>query len=476
MSPRSFNALVQAALEGLGVATGAAGPRRGRSRCGPSCWLFPGVRSRHAVIMATNRMSEGTLSPSFLLARWRRQESGIGSLIRRHWRPLSTVRSPAPRGSSSSNVRFLLSCRCEGPLAVRKIIHIHMDAFYAAVEQRDAPDLRGRPVPVGRGAKRGVVAAASYEARAFGVRSAMPSTTAMAKCPGLIFVAPRFDIYRAVSRQIQAIFADYTAIIEPLSLDEAYLDVTVNQRGTATATATATEIRTRIFEETGLTASAGISYNKFLAKLASDHRKPNGQFLITPAMGPRFIETLPVGKFHGIGPVTAAKMNGLGIFTGADLRRQPPGFLQQYFSKSGMWYSAIAGGEDERPVVADRPRKSSGSETTFAEDLTDPAAAETGLEVMADDVWAWCEKANAFGHTVTVKIKFADFRQATRSRTLNAPVASRSLLVETSVALLRSVYPLRIGIRLVGVTVSNFREAVPNGQLDLALLSDNEPA
>ena len=352
---------------------------------------------------------------------------------------------------------------------VRKIIHIDMGAFYASVEQRDDPSLRGRPVAVGYGAKRGVVAAASYEARAFGVRSAMPSTTAMRRCSELVFVAPRFDVYRVVSRQIRAIFSDYTPLVEPLSLDEAYLDVTENRRGIPTATATAAEIRARIFGETGLTASAGISYNKFLAKLASDHRKPNGQFAITPAMGPSFIEALPVGKFHGIGPVTATKMNGLGIFTGADLRRQTIGFLQLHFGKSGAWYYAIARGEDDRPVVPDRPRKSSGSETTFAEDLTDLAVIEAGMRAMADDVWAWCEKAQAFGHTVTVKIKFADFRQATRSRTLTAPVASRALLLETSTALLRQVYPLTIGIRLVGVTVSNFRDRAPRRQLDLAL-------
>ena len=253
----------------------------------------------------------------------------------------------------------------------RKIIHADMDAFYASVEQRDDSSLKGRPVAVGYGAKRGVVAAASYEARAFGVRSAMPSTTAIRKCSQLVFVAPRFDVYRAVSQQIRAIFAEYTALVEPLSLDEAYLDVTDNRRDIATATASAAEIRARIFDETGLTASAGISYNKFLAKLASDHRKPNGQFTITPAMGPGFIQALPVGKFHGIGPVTAARINELGIFTGADLRRQSIAFLQLHFGKSGGWYYAIARGEDDRPVVPDRPRKSSGSETTFAEDLTD---------------------------------------------------------------------------------------------------------
>ena len=213
-----------------------------------------------------------------------------------------------------------------------------MDAFYASVEQRDNPELRGRPVAVGHGAKRGVVAAASYEARAFGVRSAMPSTTGMRRCAELVFVPPRFDVYRAVSRQIHAIFADYTPLIEPLSLDEAYLDVTEDLRGLGTASATAQDIRTRIFDETGLTASAGISYNKFLAKLASGQRKPNGQFVITPDMGPDFVASLPVAKFHGVGPVTAAKMLRLGIQTGADFRAKSLSFLQQHFGKSASWY------------------------------------------------------------------------------------------------------------------------------------------
>src|SRR4051794_9593721 len=282
----------------------------------------------------------------------------------------------------------------------RKIIHVDMDAFYASVEQRDDPLLRGRPVAVGFAAKRGVVASASYEARTFGVRSAMPSTTALRKCPDLVFVPPRFEVYRAVSRQVQAVFADYTALIEPLSLDEAYLDVTENLRGIATASATASENRARIAAETGLTASAGISYNKFLAKLASDYRKPNGQFVVTPAMGAAFVEALPVGRFHGVGPVTADRMNRLGIFTGADLRRQPLSFLQQHFGKAGSWYQAIANGEDDRPVVPDRPRKSAGSETTFADDLTQPADIEAGVQAMADEVWSWCEKTQAFGRTL----------------------------------------------------------------------------
>lgn len=350
----------------------------------------------------------------------------------------------------------------------RKIIHVDMDAFYASVEQRDNPELRGKALAVGYGAKRGVVAAASYEARAFGVRSAMPSTTALRQCPELIFVQPRFDAYRAVSQQIRAIFARYTDVIEPLSLDEAYLDVTANPRGLPTASDTATEIRACILSETGLTASAGVSYNKFLAKLASDMRKPNGQYVIPPQRGAEFIATLPVKKFHGIGPVTAAKMNALGIQTGADLRAQSMEFLQRQFGKSGAWYYAIARGEDDRPVEPNRPRKSSGSETTFSEDRVIPAKIEAGVLEMADDVWAWCEKNQSFGATATVKIKYADFRIVTRSRTASRPITSRELLHETSLALVRSIYPVAIGIRLVGVSVSNF-SSNDDAQLDLQL-------
>ena len=341
-------------------------------------------------------------------------------------------------------------------MALRKIIHVDMDAFYASVEQRDNPQLRDRPVAVGHGARRGVVAAASYEARAFGVRSAMPSITAMRHCADLVFVPPRFDVYRAVSRQIHGIFARYTALIEPLSLDEAYLDVTQDLRGLQTASATAKEIRARIFEETGLTASAGISYNKFLAKLASSQRKPNGQFVITPEMALDFIASLPVGKFHGIGPVTAARMQRLGIRTGADLRAQPLAFLQQHFGKSASWYLGIANGEDDRPVVADRQRKSSGSETTFEHDLTVPDDIEAGVAAMAADVWAWCEKAGAFGRTVTVKVKFADFHQVTRSRSFPIAIARHELLRQASVELVRTLLPVEKGVRLLGVTVSNF--------------------
>src|ERR1700687_4062710 len=255
--------------------------------------------------------------------------------------------------------------------ASRKIIHVDMDAFYASVEQRDNPELRGRPVAVGGSRERGVVAAASYEARKFGVRSAMPSVTAKRQCPDLIFVKPRFEVYKAVSQQIREIFAKYTPIIEPLSLDEAYLDVTENLQNIPLARDVALAIRAKIKQETGLNASAGISYNKFLAKLASDHRKPNGQYVISPEMGPTFVETLPVGRFHGIGPATAAKFTALGIFTGLDIRIQSLAFLQQNFGKAGAYYYWISRGVDERPVRANRIRKSVGAENTFSTDLTE---------------------------------------------------------------------------------------------------------
>jgi DNA polymerase IV len=339
----------------------------------------------------------------------------------------------------------------------RKIIHVDMDAFYASVEQRDDATLKGKPVAVGHPAKRGVVAAASYEARAFGVRSAMPSIVAARKCPELVFVPPRFDVYREVSGRVQAIFKDYTPLVEPLSLDEAYLDVTDNLRGIPTAWETAKEIRARIYEETKLTASAGISCNKFLAKIASDTRKPNGQFAIMPDQAEAFVATLPVAKFHGVGPKTTNRMHALGIETGADLRQQTLDFLQRNFGRAGSWYYEIARGQDERPVQADRERKSSGSETTFSEDLIDPVQIEAGVIAMADDVWAWCEKANARGRTVTVKIKWADFQISSRSRSMEMTVQTREKLHQLALDLIRSVFPPLKGIRLVGVTLSNFQ-------------------
>jgi DNA polymerase-4 len=296
----------------------------------------------------------------------------------------------------------------------------------------------------------------------------MPSVTALRRCPELVFVPPRFDVYRAVSQQIRAIFLDYTPLVEPLSLDEAYLDVTENLRALPSATATAAEIRARIFAVTGLTASAGISYNKFLAKLASDQNKPNGQCVITPAAGPGFVASLEVGRFHGVGPKTAERMNRLGIFTGADLRERDLQFLQAHFGKAGAWYHAIARGEDLRPVNPNQPRKSSSSETTFAIDLIEPAQVEDGIRAMADDVWAWCEKSGGRGRTITVKARYADFRQVTRSRTLASVVDDRETLHAIAITLIRSLFPLRDGIRLLGVTLSTFdREEDTAPQLDL---------
>ncbi|MDF2639935.1 MAG: polymerase [Novosphingobium lindaniclasticum] len=346
---------------------------------------------------------------------------------------------------------------------IRKIIHVDMDAFFASVEQRDDPSLRGRPVAVGHGASRGVVAAASYEARKFGVKSALASVTALRRCPELIFVRPRFEVYKDVSGQIHEIFARYTDLIQPLSLDEAYLDVTANKAGIETAWKTAKAIRAAILEDTGLTASAGISYNKFLAKLASDHRKPNGQFAVTPDMGEAWVETLPVSRFHGVGPVTANKMKRLGIESGADLRTKSMEFLQRNFGSSAEWYFAIARGIDNRPVNPNRIRKSSGSETTFDRDLTEPGEIEVGILKMADDVWRWCDSRKTFGRTVTVKIKYGDFQQITRSRTQPSVIVTQENLRRSAIDLARTVLPPVKGIRLVGVTVSNFGEASAQG-------------
>jgi DNA polymerase-4 len=346
----------------------------------------------------------------------------------------------------------------DGPTRQRKIIHIDMDAFYASVEQRDNPDLRGKPVAVGGSRERGVVAAASYEAREFGVRSAMPSVTAKRKCPNLILVKPRFDVYKTVSLQIRAIFAAYTPIIEPLSLDEAYLDVTENLKEIVSATQIAETIRAKIRTETGLTASAGISYNKFLAKLASDYRKPDGLFVITPRMGPAFVENLPVEKFHGVGPATTVKMNRLGIKTGFDLREQTLAFLQQHFGKPGPYFYWIARGVDERPVRADLIRKSLGAENTFSADIFTYEAAREALLPIIEKVWRICEGAEIRGRTVTLKVKYGDFQQITRSRTGHAPFSARAEIELLSYALLEPLFPVTKGIRLLGITFSSFSE------------------
>ncbi len=340
---------------------------------------------------------------------------------------------------------------------LRKIIHVDMDAFYASVEQRDDPTLRGKPVAVG-GQHRGVVMAASYEARKYGIRSAMPSATAKRRCPDLIFVKSHFDVYRAVSQQIRSIFADYTDLVEPLSLDEAYLDVTEDRLSIGSARAIAEDIRRRIREETRLTASAGVSYCKFIAKLASDYRKPDGLTVVTPERGPEFVAALPMARFHGVGPVTARKMERLGIFTGADLREWTMPALQAHFGSSAEWYWRICRGIDEREVKPDRPYKSVSAERTFDEDLRDPDRLAQELERIAGYAWARVERAEVTGRTVTLKVKFGDFMIITRSKSFNSPIPDLPAFTAVGEALLDALHPLPKGIRLLGLGLHNLIE------------------
>ena len=343
----------------------------------------------------------------------------------------------------------------------RKIIHIDMDAFYASVEQRDDPKLRGKAIAVGGGGPRGVVATASYEARVFGVKSAMPGARARRLCPDLIFVKPRFEVYRAVSIQVREIFARFTDVIQPLSLDEAYLDVTENKPGLASATVIAQEIRRMIREETGLTASAGVSYNKLIAKLASDQNKPDGICVVRPDEGARFMAEMPVRRIHGVGPVTARRMQALGIETGADLLARDLSFLQQHFGSAAPFYYRAARGEDDRPVHERQERKSVSVEDTFFDDLITQEALVTEIDRIAHSLWTRIEKSGAYGRTVVLKIKFADFRIITRSRSLSAPVRSAELLAETGRALLIAQLPLRMGARLLGLGVHNLDSEEP---------------
>ncbi|USI74415.1 DNA polymerase IV [Sphingomonas morindae] len=354
-------------------------------------------------------------------------------------------------------------------MSARRIIHVDMDAFFASVEQRDTPALRGLPVAVGGEKLRGVVAAASYEARRFGVRSAMPSVTARRLCPDLVFVRPRFDVYRAVSREIRAIFARFTPLIEPLSLDEAYLDVTEDQAGLGSATATAEAIRAAIRAETGLTASAGVSYNKFLAKLASDQNKPDGCCVIPPARGAAFVQGLPVTRFHGVGPATAAKMARLGIVTGADLAAQPIEALTQHFGSWGAYLHGAARGIDERPVRPDRVRKSIGAERTFSEDLIRPADLHAALAPIIATVWERADAAQARGRTVTLKVKFNDFRQITRARSVESPITDEAGFAAAGAELLDALVPLEKPVRLLGLTLSGLGEGDPAAPAQLAL-------
>ncbi|WP_324742214.1 DNA polymerase IV [Tsuneonella sp. CC-YZS046] len=338
---------------------------------------------------------------------------------------------------------------------LRKIIHIDMDAFYASVEQRDDPSLRGKPLAVGGSSARGVVAAASYEARKFGVRSAMPSARAARQCPDLIFRKPRFDVYRAVSQQIRAIFADYTDLIEPLSLDEAYLDVTADLRGVGSATRIAQLIRQRIHEELQLTASAGVSYNKFLAKLASDQNKPDGLCVIRPGEGAAFVQSLPVRRFHGVGPRGAERMAKLGIETGAQLAAQPIEFLREHFGSSADYLYRAARGIDLRPVQANRPRKSVGGERTFAQDIWSGHALRETLDQIVEIVWERIERTEARGRTVTLKLRYSDFSLVTRARSVAQAISGKAEFATIGHALLEEMLPLPQPIRLMGLTLSS---------------------
>ena len=342
----------------------------------------------------------------------------------------------------------------EEGFGLRKIIHVDMDAFFASVEQRDDPSLRGRPVAVGGSSDRGVVAAASYEARIFGVRSAMASVKALRLCPKLVFCKPRFAVYNEVSRQIRAIFLDYTPHVEPLSLDEAYLDVSEDLKGIGSATRIAELIRQRIKHDTGLTASAGVSYNKFLAKLASDQNKPDGLCVIRPGEGTGFVAALPVRRFHGIGPRGAEKMAGLGIETGADLVTKDLAFLRQHFGNQADYLFRAARGIDLRRVKANRPRKSVGGERTFDRDISSGTALRDALERIIAIVWERVIKSKARGRTVTLKLKHGDFTQLTRARSLPRAVADLAEFRRLGHALLDEVLPLPQPVRLMGLTLS----------------------
>ena len=341
---------------------------------------------------------------------------------------------------------------------LRKIIHVDMDAFFASVEQRDNPELRGKPVAVGGAGGRGVVAAASYEARKFGVKSAMPSVTAKRLCPDLIFVRHRFDAYKEASATIREIFRHYTPHVEPLSLDEAYLDVTEDLQGVGSATGTAQAIRKRISQETNLTASAGGSYNKFLAKLASDQNKPDGICVIRPGEGAAFVQSLPIRRFHGVGPKGAEKMARLGIETGADLAEKDLAWLRQNFGSFGDYLYRAARGIDLRPVRANRIRKSVGGERTFSTDLHEPDELRETLERIIGIVWESIERTKARGRTITLKMKYNDFRTVTRAHSLPDYLSGAEEFAQVSRDLLEAQLPLPLPIRLMGLTLSNLEQ------------------
>jgi DNA polymerase-4 len=336
----------------------------------------------------------------------------------------------------------------------RKIIHVDMDAFYASVEQMDNPELRGKPVAVGGGGSRGVVSAASYEARKFGVRSALSGVLARKYCPELIFVRPRFDRYKEISNKIREIFLDYTDLVEPLSLDEAYLDVTQNKKGNPSATLIAKEIRERIFRETGLTASAGISVNKFVAKIASDVNKPNGQKTVNPDEVESFLEQLPIKKFYGVGKVTTEKMYQLGIFTGTDLKAQSIEFLEKHFGKSGAYYYYAVRGIHNSEVKPERASKSVAAEHTFNENLSSEIYMVEQLQGIAEQLDKRLKRYEVAGKTVTLKIKYSDFTTQTRSKTLPYFISDKGLILETATELLYQER-MKESVRLLGISLTN---------------------
>lgn len=348
----------------------------------------------------------------------------------------------------------------ENQLPIRKIIHVDMDAFYASVEQLDFPEFRGKALAVGGNEIRGVVSAASYEARAFGVHSAMSGALAKRKCPELIFVPPRFDRYREISMKIRELFLDYTDLVEPLSLDEAYLDVTENKKGNPSATLIASEIRERIFQQTGLRCSAGISINKFVAKIASDFHKPNGQKTVEPDEVIPFLEALDIRKFYGVGKVTAQKMYQLGIFTGLDLKQKPIEFLTQHFGKSGSLYFNVVRGIHQSAVKPNRIPKSVGAERTFNENLSSEVFMLERLELLSKELGHRLQKNKVAGKTVTLKIKYSDFTLQTRSKTLDFFIADKSLILETAKELLYQE-KLQNSVRLLGISLGNLNTDVP---------------
>jgi len=342
---------------------------------------------------------------------------------------------------------------------MRKIIHIDMDAFFASVEQRDNPEYKGKPLAVGYAGARGVVAAASYEARQYGVHSAMASKTALRKCPQLIFVLPRFDVYKSVSRQIMGIFNEYTDLVEPLSLDEAFLDVTENHMQIASATQIAHEIKQKIREQVGLTASAGVSFNKFLAKIASDYKKPDGLFVVIPEAAEQFVASLAIEQFYGVGKVTAERMHQLGIRTGADLKQWSEQGLVTNFGKAGHIYYLNARTIDERPVQSQRTRKSVSSETTFEKDMDSYGELIQELEKVTLDVIHYICKNNYKGRTVSLKIKYADFKIISRSKTFPEFISDYETLFKAGSELLKLV-DLSTKVRLIGIGIRNNEEDI----------------